>query len=73
MPATVEAPVEFVESLRDLRLPPLADARLQTLMDRNTEGELSPAERDELASLVEWSERLSLVRAVAFRLLRQQP
>jgi hypothetical protein len=38
MEATVVAPVEWVESVSDLRLSPRADARLQQLMDRNTEG-----------------------------------
>lgn len=73
MPTTVEAPLELVESLRDLRFPPFWDARLQSLMDRNSDGQLSSEEREELAGLVDWSERLSLLRAEAFRLLAQRP
>lgn len=35
----------------DLHLPPHADQRSQQLMDRNTNGALTPAERSELVSL----------------------
>ena len=38
---------------------------LQSLMDRNTEGHLSPQEREDLELLVELSETLSLLRARA--------
>jgi hypothetical protein len=73
MEATVAAPVEWVESVSDLRLPPRADARLQQLMDSNTEGLLTEAERAELEALVELSEQLSLVRAQALHLLGRTP
>lgn len=66
---TVEAPVEMVQAVADLRLPPKADRRLQNLMDRNTEGDLSVPEREELEALVELSENLSLIRAQALHLL----
>ena len=69
MGATVSAPLEWVEALGDLRLPPGADQRLQQLMDRNTEGLLTEAERAELEALVELSETLALVRAKALQLL----
>ncbi len=42
-------------------------------MDRNNEGLLTDAERVDLDSLVELSERLSLVRAEALRLLGRKP
>ena len=42
-------------------------------MDRNNEGRLSSDERDELESLVELSESMSLVRAEALRLLGRSP
>ena len=42
-------------------------------MDRNTEGKLTAQEREELESLVDLSERLSLVRAEALRLLGRTP
>ena len=46
MAAIVEAPRELVEAVAALRLPPKADRRLQELMDRNTNGCLSTAERE---------------------------
>ena len=73
MVTTVEAPLEWVESVSDLRLPPRANERLQHLMDANTEGLLTDTERVELEALVELSERLSLVRAQALRLLGRTP
>ena len=73
MGATVAAPVEWVESVSDLRLPPRANERLQQLMDRNTEGLLTDAEHAEFEALVELSEQLSLVRAQALHLLGRKP
>ncbi len=69
MSGTIEAPQEWVETVGDLRLPPRADRKLQRLMDRNNEGLLTKAEREELESLVELSECLALVRAKALHLL----
>ncbi|MBX3438529.1 MAG: hypothetical protein KF861_13640 [Planctomycetaceae bacterium] len=69
----VTAPVAWVEDVSRLRLPKRSDHRLQELMDRNNEGTLAAQEREELESLVELSERLSLVRAEALRLLGRQP
>jgi hypothetical protein len=71
--STIEAPLEWVETIGSLRLPPKADHRLQELMDRNNEGLLTQAERADLESLVELSERLSLVRAEALHLLGRRP
>lgn len=73
MNTTIDAPVEWVETIGQLRLPSKADDRLQQLMDRNNEGELAAGEREELESLVELSERLSLVRAEALPLLGRRP
>jgi hypothetical protein len=73
MNTTIDAPVEWVETIGQLRLPSKADSRLQQLMDRNNEGELAAGEREELESLVELSERLSLVRAEALLLLGRRP
>jgi hypothetical protein len=73
MGATVAAPLEWVESVSDLRLPSRANERLQQLMDRNTEGLLTEAERAELEALVELSETLALVRAKALQLLGRTP
>ena len=73
MDVTVDAPLKWVESITMLRLPPRADRRLQELMDRNNEGQLSDQERADLAALAELSEQLSLVRAEALHLLRRKP
>lgn len=73
MANVVQAPVDLVEAVADLRLPPRADRYLQILMDRNTEGTLTTAEREELEALVELSETISLLRARALRLLGRQP
>jgi len=73
MNPVVSAPVKWVETVGALRLPTQADHRLQELMDRNNEGQLSKSERAELESLVEMSEQLSLVRAEALRLLGRSP
>ncbi len=73
MSITIDAPLEWVETVGNLRLPPKADQRLQELMDRNNEGLLTDAERTDLESLVELSERLSLVRAEALHLLGRSP
>lgn len=73
MGITVAAPVEWVESVSDLRLPPKANERLQQLMERNTEGLLTEVEHTELETLVELSETLSLVRARALQLLGRKP
>jgi len=73
MAATVTAPETWVRSIGDLRLPPQADRRLQTLMDRNNDGLLSDSERTELEALAEWSESVSLLRAEALQLLGRSP
>lgn len=73
MSPVVPAPVDWVESVGQLRLPAKADRRLQELMDRNNEGRLTDPERAELESLVEVSETLSLVRAEALHLLGRKP
>ena len=69
MSDTVDAPLQWVESITLLRLPEHADKRLQELMDRNNDGLLSEQERADLEALAELSERLSLVRAEALHLL----
>jgi hypothetical protein len=73
MSMTIDAPLKWVETVGDLCLPPKTDERLQELMDRNSEGLLSESERADLESLVELSERLSLVRAEALHLLGRKP
>jgi hypothetical protein len=73
MSTVIEAPVAMIEQLAALRLPPRTDRRLQRLMDRNTNGLLTPAERDELEDLAELSEVISLMRAEALQLLGKKP
>ncbi len=73
MAAVIQAPIDMIESVASLHFPPKADRLLQTLMDRNNNGELSPHEREELASLVELSETMALVRARALHLLGRKP
>lgn len=73
MNSVITAPAEWVEAVGNLRFPPKADARLQRLMDRNNEGLLTLAEREELEALAELSERLSLVRAEALQMLGKTP
>jgi len=73
MSAVVETPLELVEAIADLRFPPKADAHLQHLMDRNTEGVLTSPERAELEALVELNETIAFLRAQALRLLGKTP
>ena len=70
---TVAASEEWVESVSTLRLPDWADDLLQKLMDANNEGRLSSEQRCQLASLAEWSESLSIMRAEALKLLDRKP
>ncbi len=73
MNSTIAAPVDWVEAVGKLHLPSKADRRLQELMDRNNEGLLPPAEKEELEALAELSERLSLVRGEALQILGKRP
>src|SRR5438477_12744363 len=68
MSVVVQAPLEMVEAVASLRLPPRTDRRLQDLMDRNNEGSLTETEREDLEALVELSETISLIRAKALHL-----
>ena len=71
--SVVSAPLNWVEFISALKLPPKSDQRLQILMDRNNEGTLSDDERGELESLVEMSQTLSFARAQALHLLGRDP
>jgi hypothetical protein len=73
MSTIVQVPLEMVEAVAGLRLPPKADRRLQFLMDRNTEGALTSEEREDLEALVELSESIALVRAKALKVLGRKP
>jgi hypothetical protein len=73
MSAVIPAPVQMVEAVAALRLPAVSDRRVQVLMDRNNNGTLSAAEREELEALVELSEKISLIRAEALAVLGREP
>ena len=73
MSTVVSAPEELMEAFAAVRFPPKTDARMQNLMDRHSAGRLTEAERDELESLVELSEELSLLRAKALAVLGRRP
>jgi hypothetical protein len=73
MPGKYETPGELLEAVAGFRFPPRTDARLQQLMDRNSAGALTEQEREELESLVELSEEMSLLRAQALRVLGRTP
>jgi len=71
--STIAAPIDWIESVGNLRFPSKADHRLQELMDRNNEGHLQNSEKEELEAWVELSEQLSLVRAEALQILGKKP
>jgi hypothetical protein len=73
MSTVIQAPRDLVEEVANLHLPINADQRLQELMDRNNDGQLTESERQEMASLVDWSENISLLRAKALYLLGKHP
>jgi hypothetical protein len=73
MSAVIETPRTMIESLAEMRFPARTDALLQSLMHRNTNGQLTADEREELEALAELSETISLVRAQALRLLGRSP
>ena len=73
MSAINEVPRELLEAVANLRLPPKADLRLQELMDRNSNGQLTSDARAELESLVELSETIAPVRARALHVLGRKP
>jgi hypothetical protein len=66
------APSDPIRFLAKVRLPVETDARMQWLMDRNTEGNLTPSEREELETLVKLSETMALARATALKRLGEQ-
>jgi len=73
MSTVISAPLHMIEAVAALRFPAASDRRLQILMDRNNSGALGTEDRDELESLTELSEKISLVRAEALALLGREP
>jgi hypothetical protein len=71
--STVATPVDWLETVGNLRIPAKADHRLQDLMEKNSEGQLSQPEKEELEAMVELSEQLALIRGEALQLLGKRP
>jgi hypothetical protein len=68
MPEVIEIPIELTR----FQLPEALQARLQSLLDRQDEGNLlSQAERQEAEGLVELVEFLSLLRLRSTRVTQQ--
>lgn len=65
----IRTPRELLEQVAALRFPAKTDQRLQRLMDRNNDGALTTQEREEMESLVEMSETMSLMRAKALKVI----
>ena len=72
MSRTVTVPLDLLEEIANLELPPSTQGALARLMDKNTEGHLSPTEREELQALVDLNERVSVLKGRARLLLREQ-
>jgi hypothetical protein len=66
---TIPTPLQLVTSLAEFRFSPKLNAKLQDLMERNTEGQLSAADREELEALVELSETIAILRGEALQVL----
>lgn len=62
---------DALETLGAFRFPPQLDKRLQELTDRNNEGLITAAERDQLEGLTELSDKIALHRAQVRILLAQ--
>ena len=73
MIAANETPAEILEEVANLSFPRETEARMTWLMDRNTDGLLTHTERDELAALVKWGHRISLLRSRALLFLGRKP
>lgn len=69
----MQNPLELAEAAAALRFTPKADQRLQELMNRNTNGQLTDTEREELEALAELSENIAFVRVKALLFLGRKP
>jgi hypothetical protein len=63
VPSVVRAPPSLVETMADMKFPPKTDDRLTWLMDRNTEGQLTPTGRATVEAFAFDSPRRCLIRA----------
>jgi hypothetical protein len=73
MIAEAETPIDLLKDVAELSFPPETESRMIELMDRNTEASLTQTERNELAALVNWGHRISLLRARALLILGRKP
>lgn len=64
---------EVARQLVDLRADPALQERIDTLADRNTEGQLTPEEREEYETYVRASRFIAVLQAKARKLLAQPP
>jgi hypothetical protein len=64
---------QSLKRLAKLKFTPRMDKRLQKLMDRNSEGTITSAERDELKFLVDLSMDMSIVKGHAMLVLGIKP
>jgi hypothetical protein len=60
---------EVARELVNLRADPIVQARIEELADKNTEGELSPEERDEYETYVRATEIITILQAKARAML----
>jgi hypothetical protein len=73
MSTGIPVPRRWLYELAALQLPHVSDSRLQSLMDRNNDGQLGDEEKEELAALVELGECLSIASSTARFLLDNNP
>jgi hypothetical protein len=66
-------PKGAAESILRIAFPEDDQLRIQELADRNTEGQLTPDERNEYEGYVLVGELISLLQAMARRSLQQRP
>jgi hypothetical protein len=64
---------EVARRLVELRADPELQRRVDMLADKNTEGQLTPAEREEYELYVRASRFIAILQAKARKLLAQQP
>lgn len=71
MSITIETPVELLREMAQFEFPPSTQEKLNQLMEKNTEGNLTEPEKKELRALVDINERVSIIKAQAKLLLAQ--
>ncbi len=72
MLASIEEKHVYIKKLAGMKFPKRLNKRMQTLMERGDVGKLTLIERDELKTLVDLSENMSLSRAYAALILGRE-